>query len=425
MAREREDGLAALQKGDLPTAAILLEQVVRQDKEDFDSHLYLGGVYHQMKRHGDAARVLSRATELQPDSAQARFNLGIAQEQSGDLTGAQASFQQAILLQAEYPVAHEALERVEARLNGPGLTPEPSLNVAPDMAVAPKVLPASSGRSEPDAEDLSTVEKPVFTRPVNSSFGSAASASITSSAAPAAGDYTPTSSATPAYSAGSVADNQSGTPASPTPTGASSAAAPPTTAPEYSPTIMPGVPPPPPNPYAPGYGPNPYGSPAPPGYVPAPPGYAPGYAQPGYGQAPMPGQPPPYGQPPIPGQPLPYGQQPPYGPPPYGAGYAPPGVYGYGGAQQYVVTQPPVPQEATIALILSILGLPIVCTGLGIVFSPISLYLALKARRMMQADPRLGGQGTATAALWLSGIGLGLNILVLIALFIAMLTGVH
>ena len=59
MANERADGVAALQRGDLPTAAILLEQVVRQNKEDFEAHLYLGGAYHQMKRHGDAARVLT------------------------------------------------------------------------------------------------------------------------------------------------------------------------------------------------------------------------------------------------------------------------------------------------------------------------------------------------------------------------------
>ncbi len=433
MAREREDGLAALQKGDLPTAAILLEQVVRQNKEDFETHLYLGGVYHQMKRHGDAARVLSRATELQPDSAQARFNLGIAQEQGGDLIGAQSSFQQAILLQAEYPVAHEALERVEARLNGPSFAAqsrsasEPDLTIAPGSAANSSGISSTSGNSASNADASPAGEKPIFARPVNSSFGKAAPAFVTLPAAPTPSEYTPTSSATPAFPTEHGAGHQSGTPANSASAGASSATPPLPAASEYSPAIPPNVPPPL-NPYAPGYGANPYALPPPPGYGPTPPGYGPGYAPPRSEQAQMPGQPlpygqpQPYGQPPIPGQPPPYGQ-PPYGQPPYGAGYAPPGAYGYGGAQQYVVTQPVVPQEATVALILAILGLPLGCTGLAIVFSPIALYLALKARRMMQADPRLGGQGTATAALWLAGIGVGLNALALIAIIIAMLTG--
>ena len=425
MAREREDGLAALQKGDLPTAAILLEQVVRQNKEDFETHLYLGGVYHQMKRHGDAARVLSRATELQPDSAQARFNLGVAQEQSGDLIGAQASFQQAILLQAEYPVAHEALERVEARLNGPSLAAESRLASVPGItntsgiAADPGDVSPSGGNSGTSMDTSPDGKKPVFARPVNSSFGKATPAFVTSPVAPTPSEYTPTSSATPAFPVEHAAGPQSGEPAAPASRSGLSADAPPTPS-EYPPPVPPNTLPPP-NPYAPGYGANPYASPPPPGYGPTPPGYGPGYAPPRSEQAQMSGQPLPYGPPPPYGQP-PYGQ-PPYGPPPYGAGYAPPGAYGYGGAQQYVVTQPVVPQEATVALILAILGLPLGCTGLGIVFSPIALYLALKARRMMQADPRLGGQGTATAALWLAGIGVGLNALALIAIIIAMLTG--
>ena len=420
MAREREEGLAALQRGDLPTAAILLELVVRQDKEDFESHLYLGGVYHQMRRNGDAVRVLTRATELQPDSAQARFNLGVAQEQSGDLTGAQASFQQAILLQAEYPVAHEALERVEARLNGPVQSPDATLTSSLERSPEPPTEFPSISSLASSSEMLTGEDRQAFAPLVKSSFGKSSPASFTSSSlsASASAPVSPVSdAATPASSAEQKAEAPGGASASTVPTEAPSGTdAPRAEWPGQNTVIPPVMPPLPPNPYTPGYGANPY-PPQPP-----PPGYAPGYAPPRYAQAPIPGQPPAYGQPLSPDQMPPYGQ-PPYGQPPYGAGYAPPGMYGYGGAQQYVVTQPPVPQEATIALILSILGLPVVCTGLGIVFSPISLFLALKARRMMQADPRLGGQGTVTAALWLSYIGLGLNILVWIAFIIAMLRG--
>ncbi len=422
MANERADGVTALQRGDLPTAAILLEQVVRQNKEDFEAHLYLGGVYHQMKRHGDAARVLTRAVEIQPGSAQARFNLGVAQEQGGDLEGAQASFERAIVLQAEYPAAHEGLERVQARLNG--LT-----------AMAARETAASEPQVPP------TADRPAFARPVNSSFGNASPAFAPSDSAPSElpaspASSTPSSSAPPA----GYMPASSATPFSPPGYGAQDANIPPPapgygaseyggvnyntpsvpSAPGYSAAPAPGLPPVPPqaaNPYAPGYGSNPY--------APPPPGYAPPYPQsPGYGQAPVPGQPAPYAQPPGYNPPPPYAPPAPYGQPPYGAGYAPPGGYGYGGAQQYVVAQQPVPQEATIALILGIIGLPLAFTGLGIVFSPISLYLALKARRMMQANPGLGGQGTVTAALWLSSIGLILSLFFCLIILIAIFAGV-
>ena len=60
--------------------------------------------------------------------------------------------------------------------------------------------------------------------------------------------------------------------------------------------------------------------------------------------------------------------------------------------------------DANSALTYAIVGL--FC--LGIILEPIALSKAINARRMIASDPRLGGEGQATAAMIISIIGLGL-----------------
>jgi hypothetical protein len=61
-------------------------------------------------------------------------------------------------------------------------------------------------------------------------------------------------------------------------------------------------------------------------------------------------------------------------------------------------------QEADDALKYAIIG--IFC--FGIILEPVAISKALKARKMMAADPTLEGSGKVTAALWIGGIALGL-----------------
>lgn len=75
---------------------------------------------------------------------------------------------------------------------------------------------------------------------------------------------------------------------------------------------------------------------------------------------------------------------------------------------------PPIVEEATIpckeaneALTYSIVGL--FC--FGIILEPIAINKALKAKKMMQMNPRLTGSGKVTAALIIASIGLGLWVL--------------
>ena len=71
--------------------------------------------------------------------------------------------------------------------------------------------------------------------------------------------------------------------------------------------------------------------------------------------------------------------------------------------------QPPIPpeptrtcKEARDALMWAIFGL--FCCG--IIFEPIALHKASNAKKMIDADPTLGGRGMATAATIIAVIGL-------------------
>jgi hypothetical protein len=52
-------------------------------------------------------------------------------------------------------------------------------------------------------------------------------------------------------------------------------------------------------------------------------------------------------------------------------------------------------KKANTALILAIVGIFL----LGVVLEPIAIFKALKARKMIKADPKLTGEGKATAAI--------------------------
>lgn len=91
-----------------------------------------------------------------------------------------------------------------------------------------------------------------------------------------------------------------------------------------------------------------------------------------------------------------------------------------GGCKTMAVRNMPAPdaatqpcKEANEALTYSIVGL--FC--LGIILEPIAISKALKAKKMIAANPRLAGSGKATAALIIAIVGLTLWVLGLIARF--------
>lgn len=68
-------------------------------------------------------------------------------------------------------------------------------------------------------------------------------------------------------------------------------------------------------------------------------------------------------------------------------------------------------KEATEALTYAIIGL--FCCG--IILEPIAISKAVKAKKMMEMNPRLTGSGKATAAMIIAIVGLVLWVLSLIA----------
>lgn len=110
---DREEGLAALQRGDYEHAVNALERAHAASPDDFLILLYLGGAYHQTKRDPEAVRLLSRAVQLQPQSAQAHYNLGIALDRVRQPRAAIAMLERALVLQPDYPMAQHALLRLQ------------------------------------------------------------------------------------------------------------------------------------------------------------------------------------------------------------------------------------------------------------------------------------------------------------------------
>ena len=126
MAGEKDAGLKALQGGDAEGAVRLLETACAEEPNDYQSHTYLGAAYSQAQRPMDAIHVLTRAVELQPSNAQARYNLGTAMERGGHGEQAAAVYEQALMLQADYPKAQEALKRLKGGAPAPVAPPAPA-----------------------------------------------------------------------------------------------------------------------------------------------------------------------------------------------------------------------------------------------------------------------------------------------------------
>src|SRR5437868_5547252 len=113
MSAERDAGLQALQQGNFGEAVPLLETACQQNPGDFDAHMFLGAAYGQAGKQMEAINAITHAVQLQPANAQARYNLAVAMERAGYEEQAVTALRQALTLQPDYPIAQEALRRIE------------------------------------------------------------------------------------------------------------------------------------------------------------------------------------------------------------------------------------------------------------------------------------------------------------------------
>src|SRR6516162_2271183 len=79
------------------------------DSSNPDQHTRLGRYYLDHKEVGRAVTEFEKVVNIQPNSATAQYNLGVALRLWGDLDGAEQALRQALRLQSQFPEAHFAL----------------------------------------------------------------------------------------------------------------------------------------------------------------------------------------------------------------------------------------------------------------------------------------------------------------------------
>ena len=114
-ARGWQSGLDALVAGRAADAVVLLRQFVAGNPNSFEGHNFLGVALSRSGQHSAAISSLQRATQLQPDSAPAFYNLGVAQlgADARDSSGAgAASLTRALQLNPNHEQARTALSKL-------------------------------------------------------------------------------------------------------------------------------------------------------------------------------------------------------------------------------------------------------------------------------------------------------------------------
>jgi Flp pilus assembly protein TadD len=101
-----------LNRGEPEKAIALLEPALSRLPGDTSLLNSLAVLYARMERYDDALRLLSRATQVNPDEPLTWLNLGVSLEAKGDRKGAEAAYRQTLVLQPDFARAREYLYRV-------------------------------------------------------------------------------------------------------------------------------------------------------------------------------------------------------------------------------------------------------------------------------------------------------------------------
>jgi cytochrome c-type biogenesis protein CcmH/NrfG len=96
---------ALLGRGEVARAVAVLEEVVRDRPEHAAAWLLLGRTLARERRPG-AERALARVVELEPDSVEGWFQLGVARAHRRDPHGAREAFGRAVNLKPDYTLGH-------------------------------------------------------------------------------------------------------------------------------------------------------------------------------------------------------------------------------------------------------------------------------------------------------------------------------
>jgi uncharacterized RDD family membrane protein YckC len=131
----REQGMQALEQGDLDRAIDFLARAVMADDRDAESKALLGVAYSQKGLHAQAQRALQTAIELEPGNPNYRFNLGVVMERAGSSQDAAAAYREVLRIDPGHTQA-------QARLQAVGGTAVLPPSEQPTVAAPPPAEPA-------------------------------------------------------------------------------------------------------------------------------------------------------------------------------------------------------------------------------------------------------------------------------------------
>src|SRR5262249_5741502 len=106
----REQGVQALRAGRVDEAIELLAQAVAADGRDAEAHAFLGVAHSQKGCHTRARQSLQSAVALAPGNPHYRFNLGVALERAGDVSGAAEAYRETLVIHPQHPQARRLLQ---------------------------------------------------------------------------------------------------------------------------------------------------------------------------------------------------------------------------------------------------------------------------------------------------------------------------
>jgi tetratricopeptide (TPR) repeat protein len=112
-------GMILEQQGDYDAAETVLEKALAANADDFDAHLYLGGIYYFKRDMGKAKLHLTRALQLRPSSPQARYELALVARADGQLNVARQYLETVVRQSPDWLQPHVELAALYYRLQRP------------------------------------------------------------------------------------------------------------------------------------------------------------------------------------------------------------------------------------------------------------------------------------------------------------------
>ena len=87
-----DDGVAALEGGDMATAARIFKECSKSKPGDYNAWLYLGIALTELEDYKDAIAALKECTKIDPNVPHAYTNLGIVYQKTNDMAEATRHF---------------------------------------------------------------------------------------------------------------------------------------------------------------------------------------------------------------------------------------------------------------------------------------------------------------------------------------------